>query len=261
MKEKRDSHENPFGLTELGPEQFTRFTVSQRIQHLLVMSFFIILLATGFAQKYYQAGLSQWLILTLGGIDIVRIIHRTVGVLLTLSTMVHLGGVLRLLLTQRGHPTMFITRQDYLDAIQDIRYYAGLSEQRAMCDRFDYKQKFEYWGLLFGNTVVIVTGWVLWFPTMVARFLPGQIVPASKVAHGYEATLALCTIVVWHLYAVIFSPEVFPFDSSIFTGKIPRERMIKEHPLEYARIVGIKIEGAPVMGSPAPVLEEKPQTS
>jgi hypothetical protein len=29
---------------------------------------------------------------------------------------------------------------------------------------------------------------------------------------------------------------VFPFDPSIFTGKVTRERMAHEHPLEYARL-------------------------
>jgi cytochrome b subunit of formate dehydrogenase len=242
MKGKKEHQENPFGLPERGPEEFVRFTVGQRVQHLLVMILFIILLATGFSQRFFQVAISQWFILTMGGIDMVRVVHRTAGVLLTLSTLLHVVGAIRVVLFQRGRPTMFINLQDFRDAILDIRYYAGLSEQRAMCDRFDYRQKFEYWGLVFGNTIVIVTGWILWFPAMVTRFLPGQVVPASHVAHGYEATLALCTIVVWHLYAVIFSPEVFPFDSSIFTGKISRERMIKEHPLEYARLVGIDLE-------------------
>jgi hypothetical protein len=38
------------------------------------------------------------------------------------------------------------------------------------------------------------------------------------------------------MYGAHFNPDVFPFDSSIFTGKISRERMEKEHPLELARL-------------------------
>jgi len=34
----------------------------------------------------------------------------------------------------------------------------------------------------------------------------------------------------------VFSPEVFPLDTCIFTGYISRERMVREHPLELARI-------------------------
>jgi hypothetical protein len=50
--------------------------------------------------------------------------------------------------------------------------------------------------------------------------------------------LAFLVIIVWHLYNAIFSPEVFPLDTSIFTGKISVSRMKHEHPLEYERITG-----------------------
>jgi hypothetical protein len=50
---------------------------------------------------------------------------------------------------------------------------------------------------------------------------------------------------------VVFAPEVFPGSKTIFTGKIPRERMRHEHPLEYARmfpeeadeVLGLHAEG------------------
>ena len=65
--------------------------------------------------------------------------------------------------------------------------------------------------------------------------MPGQFIPAAKVAHSFEAMMALLTIIVWHLYGVHFNPETFPMDSSIFSGKISHERMMHEHPLEYRR--------------------------
>jgi hypothetical protein len=39
-----------------------------------------------------------------------------------------------------------------------------------------------------------------------------------------------------------FSPEVFPLDTAIFTGKISRERMLHEHPIELASIEGVSVE-------------------
>ncbi|MFI5323980.1 MAG: hypothetical protein ACHQ6U_10705, partial [Thermodesulfobacteriota bacterium] len=57
-----------------------------------------------------------------------------------------------------------------------------------------------------------------------------------------EALLAFLVIVIWHIYNAIFSPEVFPLDTSIFTGKISRERMLHEHPLELASIEGVSVQ-------------------
>ena len=44
-------------------------------------------------------------------------------------------------------------------------------------------------------------------------------------------------VIVWHVYNAHLNPDVFPFDTSIFTGRISRERMRHEHALEYERMV------------------------
>ena len=59
--------------------------------------------------------------------------------------------------------------------------------------------------------------------------------------------LATLAIVVWHWYNVHFNPEVFPFNETIFTGKISKSRMIKDHPLEYQQLTSRDEEG-PVDG-------------
>ena len=133
---------------------------------------------------------------------------------------------------------MVINKKDFTDAIENIRYYFGTTDQPARCDRYDYKQKFEYWGVVVGGLLMIATGLILWFPTTIVKYLPGELIPAAKAAHTNEALLAFLVIIVWHLYNAIFSPEVFPLDTSIFTGKISVERMKHEHPLEYERITG-----------------------
>jgi len=48
--------------------------------------------------------------------------------------------------------------------------------------------------------------------------------------------LAFLIILIWHMYGAHLNPEVFPFDSSIFTGKISVERLRHEHPLEWERL-------------------------
>ena len=77
---------------------------------------------------------------------------------------------------------------------------------------------------------------MLLFPIAVTRWLPGQLVPAAQVAHSNEGLMALLVVVVWHIYNAHLSPDVFPFDTTIFTGRISEERMRHEHPLEYERL-------------------------
>jgi hypothetical protein len=64
--------------------------------------------------------------------------------------------------------------------------------------------------------------------------MPGEIIPAAKVLHTNEALVVFLIIAIWHIYNAIFSPEVFPLDTSIVTGYISKERMLREHPDELA---------------------------
>ncbi len=107
-----------------------------------------------------------------------------------------------------------------------------------MYDRYTYKEKFEYWGLVMGNIIMVTTGFILFFPVQAATIIPGQFIPAAKVAHSNEGLMAFFVITIWHIFNAHLNPDVFPFDASIFTGKVSRERYLHEHPLELARLEG-----------------------
>jgi formate dehydrogenase subunit gamma len=214
----------------------TRFTLKQRIEHVSVMTLFLVLALTGLPQKFFEASWAQAIINGLGGIDRVRWVHRAAGILFTVFTFTHLGVISALVVTGRATLSLVPTRQDFLDAIQQLQYYFGMTDTPAKFDKFDYKQKFEYWGLVLGAVIVISTGFVLLFPIEVTRFLPGEIVPASKLAHGNEGLMAFLVVIVWHIYNAHLNPDVFPFDVTIFTGKISAKRLHHEHELEYERL-------------------------
>jgi formate dehydrogenase subunit gamma len=213
-----------------------RFTPKQRIEHASVMTLFLVLALTGLPQKFFEASWAQGVIGLLGGIDRVRWVHRAAGILFTLFTFTHLGVLSALVVTGRAALSLVPTRQDFLDAMQQLRYYLGMTDQPAKFGKFDYKQKFEYWGLVLGAVIVISTGLVLLFPIAATRFLPGEIVPASKLAHGNEGLMAFLVVIVWHIYNAHLNPDVFPFDTTIFTGKISSHRLHHEHELEYEQL-------------------------
>ena len=238
-----------------------RFSRRQRVEHLLMLIVFTVLCVTGLPQKYFQADISIAIVNALGGLGPVRWMHRAAGVVFVLMTIGHLAIVMIGTLSGRMKLSMAVTRQDFRDAITTLRYYLGLSNEQARFGRFDYKQKFEYWGLIMGGMVVAITGLMLLYPIEVASVLPAQLIPVAKAAHSNEGLLAFLTIVTWHVYSAILSPEVFPMDTSIFTGKISLERMHHEHPLELEELQRkvptapgvIKVPEAPrVPGAPKP---------
>jgi cytochrome b subunit of formate dehydrogenase len=122
--------------------------------------------------------------------------------------------------------------QDVLDAWRSVRYNLGLAGERPRMDRFTWEEKLEYWSLIWGTVVMIVTGFMLWNPIATARLLPGQWIPAAQVVHGGEALLAILAVLVWHFYAV----HLRQFNRSMFTGHMSEAEMEHEHPLELERI-------------------------
>ena len=220
-----------------GDESFVRFATSQRLEHALLLISFSILGFTGLIQKFNQVSLAENLIFALGGIETVRLIHRTLALILTIECVYHAVSLAYQFLTKRSRPTMLPTPRDIVDAWQMVLYFLGRRKERPLFDHFDFRQKFEYWAMVWGTIVMAVTGFAMWFPIQTTAFLSGEVIPAAKAAHGAEAILAVLSIFIWHMYHAHLAAEVFPADKSIFMGKISEERMLHEHPLEYARIM------------------------
>ena len=230
-------------------DYLVRFSRRQRLEHLSVMILFTVLAVTGFPQKFYEAGMSQVIVNAVGGLDRVRYLHRIAGILFSVATVVHIAVATLTVLLRRSGLTMVPTKQDFRDSIQQIGWYLGLAKEPAKFDRYDYRQKFEYWGMVIGSLVMVVTGLILYLPIPFTRLFPGELVPVALVAHSNEGLMAFLVVITWHIYNAHLSPDVFPFDTAIFTGKISRERMHHEHPLELARMEG---ETHPAPHPPAP---------
>ena len=216
---------------------FLRFSPAQRVQHGIQILTFTTLCFTGLVQKYSSSETLETLIVLLGGIERIRSTHRIAAAIFVFEAVYHALELGWLILVKRARLSMLPTLKDGRDASQMFKYFLGLTTERPQYDRFDFKQKVEYLSLIWGSIVMISTGLLMWFPTQVAVILPGEVIPAARVAHGGEGLLACLVIFTWHMYSAHFSPEVFPIDTTIFTGLISESRMIHEHPLEYARIM------------------------
>ena len=235
------------------PEEFVRFSFNQRAQHLVMMVSFTLLVLTGLPQKFASEGWAQALILAIGGIETVRLVHRGCALVFAAEGIYHLGYIGWLVSTGRFTTSMIPGMRDVTDALNAFRYCVGTGKAMPRFDRYDYRQKFEYWGVMLGWLIMVSTGLVMMFPAQATQVLPGAFIPTAREMHGGEALLVLLVIVTWHLYGAHLNPLRFPGDTSIFTGKISRQRMLEEHPLEYARLLRIRER----MEVPAPTPAEE----
>lgn len=202
----------------------------------MLVGFFALVL-TGLPQKFYDTHWASWVVESFGGINRTRNIHRFFGLLFAVQFALHMLYGLYFVLIKRRVPAIVPTLKDAKDAVQSFLYCLRLTDESPRYGRFEWKQKFEYWGLIVGGALMIFTGLALWLPNYLSLIIPAEVIPVSRVAHSSEAFLAFSVIIFWHLYSVTLNPEVFPLDTVIFTGRMSEKRMQHEHPLEYEEIL------------------------
>lgn len=215
-----------------------RFTKNEIIQHIILFTSFFTLAITGFALKYpfswWADGLYQ-----LGMTEIVRQnIHRIAAVVMIALSVYH---VIYLIVTKRGRDILLhmVPRfDDVKEAFQNILYYLRLRKHPPEFSKFDYTEKAEYWALVWGTIVMGVTGFILWFPTMVVgNWAPVWLIKVSEIIHFYEAILATLAIIVWHWFFVIFRPSEYPMSFVWIDGKMSLHKYRHHHERHFKKII------------------------
>jgi formate dehydrogenase gamma subunit len=237
-------------------EKYLRMSLNERVQHFCLLSSFITLVITGFALKYPE---SLWVtgirkLLGENAFDLRGTIHRIAAVIMVAVSVYH---IFYIIFTPRGKKfvrDMWFKKQDVLDLLQIMKYYLGKVKARPRFGRFSYIEKMEYWAVVWGTVVMGFTGGLLWFENTFLPIISNSGMDLATAVHFYEAILASLAIVVWHLYFVIYNPDVYPMNKAWFTGYLTREEMELEHPLELEEIE--KTTNEPENTEPVPVEEE-----
>ena len=227
-----------------GKAVYVRMTFGERVQHMALMSSFILLVITGFMLRYPDA----WWVVGIRKIssrtfELRSVIHRVAAVVMVAASLYHLAYVA---FTQRGRQflrDMWWRIRDFRDPITALRYNLGVSSERPKFDRFSYVEKAEYWALVWGTIVMVVTGFIMWFDNTFIGLLTKLGYDVSRAIHFYEAWLASLAILVWHIYFVIFNPDVYPMNMSWLNGTLTEREMEEEHPLELERLHAQKKPG------------------
>lgn len=222
-----------------------RYSIHIRIQHMLTFVTFLTLAFTGlpiaFIDHFWAAPMND----LMGGIDVSRVIHRTLAAVMIFGMLYHIIYILyttalkmiagKFELARSIIPTL----KDVGDMNKDIMYFAGKRDERPEMDKFMYKQKIHYFAAAFGNFIMILSGSSFIFPDIWAAILPTGMASYfqefMRLSHPHEALLALLVIAFWHWYNVHLAPGRFPMQWTFLTGKITREHQIEEHFLEYLR--------------------------
>lgn len=211
---------------------FKRFALGQRWEHAILLLSGLVLLLTGLPQKYREFSLSQDLLSTPERVNLIRQIHHIAAIILILEVIYHLGRIIILLARRKLPGDLLPTGQDLRDAGQMLQYLLFMRKDKPKFGRYNFEQKVTYWFVFFSIAMMGISGLIIWFPVWFTQFLPGGVVPASKLAHSTESIVLMVFIIIWHFYHV----HIERMNLSMFTGRLSEDEMREFHTKEYERL-------------------------
>ncbi len=217
-------------------KEYLRWGKNTRIQHIVLLGTFVAQIVTGFPLSFPETWWAKLLVELMGGWWWRTQIHHWSGLLMVLLGVYH---VFNLLINHKNIKSlmkhkMMISKRDVRELIQYFKALFGFGEMPSW-DRYIWKEKLEYWGVVWGILVMGISGFILWFPFVALKFIPFGWVNLAGVMHFYEAFVATLVVIISHFYNVHFLPDD-PMQMTWLTGKMTREQMKHHHPDELKDI-------------------------
>lgn len=228
-----------------GEKVYVRFTPLQRNLHVVMILSFFGLALTGMMLKFSYTPWAGALFKVLGGIDTAGWIHRICALVTFGYFGTHLWNVARRY--RRGDvslwkylfgPDSILPRwSDVIELFNTLKWFAGRGP-RPRYGRWTYWEKFDYFAVFWGISVIGITGMCLWFPEFFTLFIPGWSINVATIVHSDEALLATGFIFTIHFFNTHFRPEKFPMDTVIFTGRMTVGELKHDKPRLYDQLTG-----------------------
>lgn len=196
----------------------------ERIQHAMLAISFIVLAWTGFALKYPNSAWSAPLLAWESSWPVRGTVHRIAAVIFSACGLIHLVSLIVNRKLREHWLTLLPKARDIREGLAQLAYNLALTEKKPKVSSHSYVEKVEYWAVVWGALVMGLSGVLLWFNNWSLARFPKMWLDVATAVHLYEAILACLAILVWHLYSVIFDPDVYPLDPAFLTGKTVRQR-------------------------------------
>jgi cytochrome b subunit of formate dehydrogenase len=200
----------------------------ERVQHIVLVTSFVVLVWTGFALKYPDQWWARPLLLWEGARSMRSLIHRIAAVIFVSVSVTHLLSLILNRKLREHWKEMWPKTSDATEALANFSYNLGLRSTAPGRSAHSYIEKAEYWAVVWGAIVMALSGFMLWSNNLMLKLLPKTWLDVATTVHFYEAVLATLAIVVWHFYSVIFDPDVYPMDTAWYTGVSVKKHELHE---------------------------------
>lgn len=218
-----------------------RFTLIQRIFHVLLMISFLVQAATGTARMFIETAWGQSLASVFGGYDGCLSVHKPVGLFMLVLFGLHILYVLVQINWRKfpralyGPDSLLPRLADLSQFLRHVAWFFGLAKAPRF-DRWGYWEKFDYWAVFWGILIIGGTGLILYDPIFSSRYLYGWTVNVALWVHRIEAVLAMAHLFVIHFFIAHIRRHNFPMDLSMFVGSVEFDKAREERPAWVERL-------------------------
>ncbi len=223
------------------PTLIKRFSIVDRVSHLVLIVTFLVQSATGFGRLFINTPWGKNLCWVFGGYEGASLVHHWVGGFMIAAFLIHAlillsriqwGDFLRSVF---GPDSLVFNFQDFRHLWQRIRWFFGLGPAPRL-DRWAYWEKFDYWAVFWGLPLLAITGIMLIYPFWTSRWMPGWILNIAALLHRAEAILAVSYIFIVHFFIGHLRRTSFPMNQAMFSGSVVLEEAKEEKPAWVARL-------------------------
>ncbi len=219
--------------TPSAPDYTLRFSIHARLQHGLLAVSLAVLMLTGFPIKFASTSWAAAVVRLFGTFEAMMAVHLAAATVLALTAVYYLATLVVALARRRLDYAVLPRLVDFRDFGHHLAYLLGRRSDAPKFGKFTWWEKFEFWAVVWGTTVMGLSGITLAFPELAAQYVPRWVIGVLRVAHSNEALLAFLAVLVGHSFAVHFAPHVFPSSSVWYNGRLSLAQLHEDHALLY----------------------------
>jgi len=224
--------------TQNGEKQVVRFDIHLKLVHYLVMIFATLGGILGLAQVFPDWPFANWFVeQVLGGIEAKRHFHHYFGYFTDFAIFYYIGYLINKFFFKKEKPkAMLFSLQDLKDFIHMNLYILGIDKEEPKYGRYTFGQKIDFFIIAIGLPSLSLTGLAMGYPSIFGVILPDVGIALAAIIHRSLALFLAWFILSVHFYYGHLAPDMFPINTVILTGKMPKSKYKALFPLDKERL-------------------------
>jgi formate dehydrogenase subunit gamma len=219
-------------------EKVTRFNNHFKYMHWVLMTFMTLAGFIGLMQAFPNWGAgSSFLHNIWGTLAEKRHFHHYFAYFVDgtlLYFILYIGW--RFIIKKDKMRSMIPTWKDLTDMVQMNLYILGFEKEEPDYDRFTFGQKIDFFLVLVGVPTLSLTGLSMYYTTVSHHIIGSLGIAIAATIHRAMALFLAWLILSVHIYYAHLSPDLFPINTVILTGKMSKSRYKALFPLDSERI-------------------------